>query len=377
MKNLISLIILFTTLACSKQNVQISSECSIGMPAVVDNAIVNALANHPDTPGVVVAIYHPAYGYIQKAYGVENRSSSSPMNVDHIFDIGSIMKNFRWVVIHKLAERGDLDLTDNVNSFVVTPVLTGRNLKHLMQHSTGMIDINDSGFMTDAYANLTKTYSYDEMISFLTTSSGVDFTNGLTNTFSVGTNYRYSSFGPLIAGKIAEEVTGKEIKQLIKEFILTPLRMKNTYFVSYDKKPANVAQGYDDATTEMNFFSNYADTRSFSSGFGGVMYSSACDLARYANNEFNNNSFLSPSTLNAMMTETITSGGIEVGLGIFKYGAWGNFWGHMGSSIHGHSSALVHRSSDKLSIAVLANIDDGHDNHATHFEIINAIGAAL
>lgn len=77
----------------------------------------------------------------------------------------------------------------------------------------------------------------------------------------------------------------------------TPLHMNDTHFISYETRHSNVAQGYDDATTEMNFFTNYENTRSFASGFSEIMYSSACDLASYANNEFNNDSFLASSTV--------------------------------------------------------------------------------
>lgn len=347
------------------------------MPDNVDSAIQAALAAHPDTAGVVVAIYHPDHGYIHKAYGLENRATVSSMREDHIFDIGSVMKNFRWLVMHKLAAAGSLNLNDTVNTHVASPVLAGRTIKHLMQHSTGMIDITESTFLPDAMANLTKTYSYNEMIAFLNGSSGAGYTNGLTDVFTVGTHHRYSSYGPLIASEIAEQVSGKGMMNLIDEMILTPLAMSNTTFISYEDKPAKVAQGYDDATTEMHDMDNYPDTRAFSSGFGGLMYSSACDLARYTNNQFNNDDFNSSATVTSMITDKITSGGIEIGLGVFKYPGWGNFWGHMGSSIHGHSSAIAHRTTDKLSVVVLANIDESHDNYATHFAIVSAVGGAL
>lgn len=365
--------------ACSKANSSAKSapKCSAGFPEAVDTAIQNTLAAHPDTAGAVVSIYHPAYGYMHKAYGLENRNQSKPMRTNHIFDIGSVMKNFRWVALHKLANAGLISLTDPVNNHVATPVLPGRTLKHLMQHSTGMIDIFDSNYMAHAMANFTHNYTYNEMVSFLNSSSGAGYTNGLKNTFNVGTDYLYSSFGPLIAGQIAENVTGTPIMQLIHEQILTPLGLNQTSFIWYEPEPANVAQGYEDAIIETHEMDNYADTRGFSSGFGGAMYSSACDLAHYTNNEFNNPSFLPSATVTNMTTDKVTPGIFEVGLGVFRYAGWGNFWGHLGASIHGHSSAIAHRTTDKLSIVVLTNIDSSHDNYQTHFGVISSIGAAL
>lgn len=372
----------FLTVSCKKESSRpraavALAKCAAGMPVGVDTAIQTALAAHPDTAGVVVAIYHPNYGYIQKAYGLEHRALARAMTTNHLFDIGSVMKNFRWVVMHKLANAGSLNLTDNVNTHVASPVLPGRTIKHLMHHSSGMIDIPESNFIADVSANPTSTYSYNDMMTFLSGSSGAGYTSGLTDVFNVGVDHRYSSFGPLIASEAALAVTGKGMRQLIDEMILTPLGLDQTTFISFESKPANVAQGYDDAVTEMNAMSDYADTQGYSSGFGGLMYSSACDLARYTNNQFNNASFLSAATVNAMTTDFISSGAVDIGLGVFRYGLWGNFWGHLGSSIHGHSSAIAHRTADKLSIVVLANIDDAHDNYATQFAIISAIGAEL
>lgn len=364
-------------ISCSKGNSGGGSLCRTEMPTAVDTAIETALAAHPDTAGIVVSIYHPDLGYLHKAYGLEKRAGSVPMREDRIFDIGSVMKSFRWTVLHKLATQGTLDLTDAVNVHVASPVLPGRTFKHLMQHSSGMIDINDSLFMADVMANLTREYDYDDMITFLTTSSGAGFTNGLADGFAVGTDYRYSSFGPLLASEAAAAVTGKSMRTLIEEEIIAELNLSNTSYIWFDERPFKVAQGYDDATTEMNDMADYENTAGISSGFGGAMYSSACDLARYTNNLFNNDSFLPTTVMLDATNSPVTAGGIEVGLGVFRYASWGNFWGHLGSSIHGHSSAIAHRHSDKLSVVVLSNIDDGHDNYATHFSVISAIGAAL
>lgn len=76
-----------------------------------------------------------------------------------------------------------------------------------------------------------------------------------------------------------------------------------------------------------------------------------------------------------MVTDVVEGGGgTLVGLGVIQYGSTPGFWGHAGSSIHGHSSYLAHRISDRLSIVVLANIDSNYDAWQTHVGIVNALG---
>lgn len=383
MKNLFLFSLLaFMLIGCSGSSGKSSTSslaCKTGLPASYQTIVNDALAVS-DSPGVVVAIYSPEQGYRVQAFGKNNVSVGDSLSINHIFEIGSVMKNFRWLELHRLDHLGTIDLDNTFNTYLSSPIVAGVNLKHLMLHSGGLIDINDSeDYMTDAFADFTKEYTYSDMAGYFIASNGTNsygpFTAGLLDGFTIGTDYSYSSYGPLIAGELVEQVTGLNYRDSIKLNIFTPLKMNNSSFVYYDPQPSPLAKGHNDATTPETFIVSNEITAAFSSGFGGPMYSTGCDMVIYTNNQFNNNEFFPTTKVSEMTTTTNPIGFGQVGLGVFKYTAWGDFWGHLGSGIHAHSSAIAHRLSDKLSIVVLANIDANHDEYALHFAIISGIGA--
>ena len=74
-----------------------------------------------------------------------------------------------------------------------------------------------------------------------------------------------------------------------------------------------------------------------------------------------------------MLSESIESGKLTIGLGVMKCPMGSDFWVHLGSSIHGHSSLAGHNPDKELTVVVLANIDPEYDDYGTHFEMANAI----
>jgi D-alanyl-D-alanine carboxypeptidase len=357
------------------------------MPADFAAAIESTFASHPSTPGIVVGIHRPDIGFAVVAHGLEFVCTDPPcedrsMTAQHRFDIGSLMKSFRWVVILKLAEDGLLDLDDPVDAYAGWPSLPGVTFRDLMRDTSGMIDITEVPDLWELIsADMTRAYFYEDAIGLLLGANGVlDFgasvTNGMIDGFAVGTDHHYSSFGAVIAGEVARNVTGKDARQLVKERILDPLRLGSTTHIFYDPKPTNVAQGYEAAGQANTFMLDYANTTAISSLFDGLMYSSACDLVHFSHQVFGDAGFLSEGTRSAMISDVVDAGGGTLsGLGVIQYGVTPGFWGHAGASIHGHSSYLAHRPSDQLSIVVLANIDSVYDNWQTHIALINALGA--
>lgn len=361
-------------------------QCKEPMPANFDAAIQSAFASRPGTPGVVVGVYRPDIGFSVAAYGNEFVCTNPTcedrlMSKQHLFEIGSVMKIFRWVILHKLAEDGLLSLDDLVNTHIPSPMLPDVTIRDLMHHTSGMIDLIDVPNLQNILrADTTREYFYDDAMNLLLGSTGIlDFgasaTNGMIDGFIPGTDYHYSTFGPLIAGKIAEDVAGKNIRELVHERILDPLRLHRTSHVFYEPRPLSVAQGYESAGKANDYILEYEHATAISSLLDGLMYSSACDIIHYSHQVFDDTPFLSNETRTAMTTDVVDAGGGTLaGLGVIQYGVTPNFWGHAGASIHGHSSYMAHRASDHLSIVVLSNIDSDYDHWQTHTAVVNALG---
>lgn len=112
-------------------------------------------------------------------------------------------------------------------------------------------------------------------------------------------------------------------------------------------------------------------------------YSTAADLLTFTNAQFNDSTFLEPSTVSAMQNDYVLQYNVfKIGLGIINYEhLWStlapedDFWGHTGSGTLGHGSSIAHRDSDHLSIVILINVNpfSSHYYQTPYFEINKVI----
>lgn len=65
------------------------------------------------------------------------------------------------------------------------------------------------------------------------------------SSFEPGSRHEYSNTGYALLGIIAEKVTNKIFSELLKRYILYPLKLTNTYYSYQDKLPKSIALGYD------------------------------------------------------------------------------------------------------------------------------------
>ena len=350
---------------------------------LLDSIIRNVLIGN-SIPGIVVGVRSSTLGTYKKAFGVANYVTQAPMNVNAIFDIGSVHKNFKWVLLHILEKEGVLNLDDLVNTYVSEPVLPGVTLRHLIQHSSGLCDIADiPEFNTNVFNNTTVENSYATMMNYLNNASGANsygsFTNGRLANFTVGVNSSYSSFGPLIVAEVVKNITGKNIRQLIREKIIVPLDLKATSHMAYEPDPALLTPGHADFVTLSPFTPTAASTMGLSSANGGAIHTDISDLLTFTHNEFTNPNFLSAQTIEDLTSQYLQGFGMKAGLGVIQFSQWepSNFWGHAGFGIRCHSTTQFHNKVHDLTIVVFTNIYTPRDYYQTNYAISEAILNAL
>ncbi len=352
---------------------------------LLDSTINNVLIGN-QIPGIVVGIRSSTLGTYIKGFGVSNYATQSPMNTNAIFEIGSVHKNFKWVILHILEKEGRLDLDDLVNTYVSEPVLPGVTLRHLMQHSAGLCDIPDNAtYNADAFNNPTFEFTYDTMMHYLNNSNGTSskfgpFTNGRFSGFTIGLNSAYSSYGPLISCEVVKNITGKNMRQLINEKIIDPLGLTATSHTGYDPDPALLAPGHGNYVTVSLYTPNAASTMALSSSNGGGIQTDASDLLTYVHNQFTNPNFLPAQTISDLTQQNLQGFGMKSGLGVIQFDQWvpSNFWGHAGFGVRAHSTTMVHNKEHDLSIVVFANIyavlDSGFQtNYAISEAVLNVL----
>ena len=214
----------------------------------------------------------------KRGYGMADLERGVPITEESIFDIGSTGKQFTATVIAILADQGSLILDASIREHLPELPAYAKDItiRHLIHHTSGLRDyltlLDLRGLpMENIY---TEAFLFD----LIARQKGLNF--------EPGSEHLYSNSGYFLLGTIAQRITGKHITELIKEYILDPLKMKHTTF-NRDFRPIvkNRAISYEDGKNEGTFINAMA----LSGGFGdGALLTCVDDLLLWDRNFYRN-----------------------------------------------------------------------------------------
>jgi D-alanyl-D-alanine carboxypeptidase len=187
------------------------------------DAYVAAYLPAMNAPGLTLGLTDAAATRRIACYGYASVELRTPVNPDHLFQIGSITKSFVALVVLQLRDEGKLDLHKPVLDYlpelpIVTefgPVTT----HHLLNHTSGLPDENYL-FPSDPSARLVQG-------------------------FAPGEHFHYCNPGFVILGLLTEKLDGRPWRILVQERILKPLGMTQTSPVLTPAIRAATAVSYD------------------------------------------------------------------------------------------------------------------------------------
>src|SRR5437868_11182979 len=131
---------------------------------------------------------------------------------DAMFLLGSISKPINVTAVMTLFDRGRFQLDDSVRRFL--PAFTGGGrddvtIRHLLTHVSGLPDqLANNAELRRRHAPLTE-FAEQAMRTRLS--------------FAPGARYQYSSMGILLAARVAELVSGSDIRTLVDRTVFHPL----------------------------------------------------------------------------------------------------------------------------------------------------------
>ncbi|WP_089683576.1 serine hydrolase domain-containing protein [Catalinimonas alkaloidigena] len=167
--------------------------------------------------------------------GVKSREGEIPADPQSLFKIASVSKIYTAVAIAKLASQGRLSLDKTLADYF--PELVGRienadkiTVKMMVQHRSGIPNYTD----TKNYWVYPKKNDRERLALVL----------DLPANFEPGTDYEYSNTNYLLLSQLIERVTNGTKFQFIKEAILDPLDLENTYGSIQDVDLDEVMSGY-------------------------------------------------------------------------------------------------------------------------------------
>ena len=201
------------------------------LPTSVEQQTAQAVEQGLD--GIIVYIHKQGDKPQFYAQGWHNRQLAIPAYPSALFKIGSIRKLYDAAALTKLAAIGRIDIDKTLADYL--PSLIGRienadkiTLRMMVKHKSGIPNYTD----TD---NFDWSITYPDPLA-LVLDKPADF--------SPDADYGYSNTNYLLLRKIMSNVLGYDHNQYIKDEILTPLGLTNTFSSVHEINLVDLMSGY-------------------------------------------------------------------------------------------------------------------------------------
>lgn len=187
------------------------------------------------TPGAVVCIAVNGVPKYTNAFGYADLENDAVMKKDAQFRVASMSKMFTAVSILQLQESKQLQLDDNVSTYLDwfngkqgKTDLSNVTIRQLLSHNAGLFrDGTTKHWLTDNFlTELSETISSKSIV------------------FDNATSFKYSNHGFAVLGAIIEKVSGKSYVEYVTDNIIKKLTLKNTLADLPEQRPSRLAYGY-------------------------------------------------------------------------------------------------------------------------------------
>lgn len=297
-----------------------------------------------NTTGAVVLVSKKGKPTYRKAFGLANLELNTKMQVENVFEIGSMTKQFTAVSILMLVEQGKISLEDEITKFIPDYPTHGQKITvhHLLNHTSG---IKSYTSMKKLFAVARNDMNPLELIKF--------FKNEPMD-FNPGEKYKYNNSAYIILGYIIEQTSGITYADYIQKNIFDKLNMSNSTYASHSKIIKKRASGYHNRGGYQNAM-YISHTLPYA---GGSLMSSIDDLNLWQQ-ALTANLLLKKKTVQKAYTNYTLNNGEKINYG---YG-WNiktinneTSYEH-GGSIFGYKSMGIYIPSKDIYVVILTNCD--------------------
>jgi len=292
-------------------------------------------------PAATISVVKDGELFFAKGYGFADRENKILVEADTtLFRPGSTSKLFTWTAVMQLAERGELDLDADVNTYMTSFQIPATypepiTMKHLLTHTAGFED-GSLGYLI--------VKDQDRLVSMREALKAhmPDRVN------PPGAWSSYSNWGTALAGLIVEEISGMSFAEYIEKNIFEPLQMNHSTFrepLPEDLAP-DMAVGYKrkNGLYEPGYFELISDFAP-----AGALSSTATDMANFMIahlqlGRFGDQRFLEEVTARQMQSQLYTPEPRLPGMahGFYESNVLGqHIIGHGGDTIFFHSDLAL------------------------------------
>lgn len=206
----------------------------------------NAYQNHlqklhqkGDFNGTAIVIKNSNIIY-SGAFGPADKDSIKRLDVNSVFRICSVSKQFTAMGILILKEKGKLKITDSIRQYIPECPYPNITIKHLLTHTSGLPDYMP--VTQKAYQPEKKWWDYERLIPNKDSVINMLFNAHPKRLFAPGEKMVYSNTGYSLLAMITERVSKQSFAKFMKDNIFTPLEMNNTSVLHYIPGDTNTIQ---------------------------------------------------------------------------------------------------------------------------------------
>jgi len=258
--------------------------------AVLDPIVQAAIQNH-EVPGAVLVVGHDGQVIYRKAFGSRSlEPTRTPMTVDTIFDIASLTKVVATTTaVMQLVEKGKVRLNDPVVKYIPEFGQNGKSditVRDLLTHYSGLPPDVD---LTHPWPGRDVGYS----MAFASTPISPP-----------GTRFIYSDVNFIVLAALIERVSGLPLDSYCDKNVFTPLGMSHTRFLPPASWLPQIAPTEYDEHGQMLHGTVHDPTVRRMGGVSGQagLFSTADDLAKFAQALLSGSAILSPLSVEKMTT---------------------------------------------------------------------------
>ncbi len=297
-----------------------------------------------DEPGAVALVAKGGKLIYRQAFGMANLEHNIVMTPEHVFEIGSITKQFTSVSILMLMEQGKLALEDPITKFIEKYPTHGHTItiRHLLTHTSGIKSYTGMERWTKLWRN------------DMTPMEMIDLFKNEPMDFAPGEKWEYNNSAYFMLGYIIEKTSGVPYPQFLEKNIFGPLGMKNSYFGSKSMIIKNRAQGYQKKENYVN-----AEYLSLSQPYAaGSIMSTVDDLLTWQLS-IQSNKLVKHETMQKAFTDNKLNNGkpTHYGFGWELNDINGSATIEHSGGIFGYSTNAIYLPKEDVFVAVFDNCD--------------------
>lgn len=290
-----------------------------------------------------------SFGFIKDNETYFYNYNHDNINAQETFGIGSISKTFVGSYIAKLIQNKKINLDKRMDDYLdLNSKIHYPTIRELATHSSGY------SFFIPRYQTLKVMFFSGFNKNNIYKGIGIDWVNKYLNHHKPKKKkkYIYSDFNYVVLSLIIEKIEGKPYKEVMQEFILNEVGLKETGYYNLD------------LSINDQYSWNWEDDNPFT--VAGGMYSTVNDMLKFLQYQSDiNNQYLDIShTKNVNMLHTR----LRSGFSWCSFDAGTYFW-HIGGQGYYRSYALFDKEK-QIFVVVLATVD-------INIQHVNRIGSQL